>query len=118
MAPSHNSKQCWLIFSEVLWYSSEAILQDMLKISILDLSLKIINVILQLYLPGANELICVDLNGIHEYHKFNWFADNHKTSFRPTLLDLHFIEDHIGSFTGIVSVYHGNVDQQIIKYPV
>ena len=52
-APSHYLNQCWLIMSRVLWHSLSC---EMLKISILDMSLKITYLKLQLYLPGANEL--------------------------------------------------------------
>ena len=56
MATSHCLNQYWLIIiSEVLWQIS----QEMLKVSILDMSLKMItgNFRLQLHLRGGNNLI-------------------------------------------------------------
>ena len=53
-APSHYLNQCWLIINWVLWHSLS---YKMLKISILDMSLKITYLKLQPYLPGANELM-------------------------------------------------------------
>ena len=47
-APSHNLNQCWLIISKVLWHSAEGISQEMLKISVLGMRLKITNMRLQL----------------------------------------------------------------------
>ena len=48
--------QCWLIVSEILWHSPEGNLRGMLKISILDISLKTTKSKLQPHLPGAKEL--------------------------------------------------------------
>ena len=54
MAPSHYLNQYLLIMScGIQW---RAILQEMLKISILDMCLKITNFILYLHLPEASEL--------------------------------------------------------------
>ena len=52
-APSHYLNQCWLIISEVLWHSPKGKFTG--KILILDISLIITNLRLQLHLPGANE---------------------------------------------------------------
>ena len=41
---------------EVLWHTPKAISQEMLKVSILDMSLEITSLRLWPYLPGANEL--------------------------------------------------------------
>ena len=38
MAPSHYLKRCWLIISKVLWHSLKGNAQEMLKMSILDMS--------------------------------------------------------------------------------
>ena len=54
-APSHCLNQCWLIISEVLQHSPEGISPEMLKISILDINLKMTNSRLQPYFPGTNE---------------------------------------------------------------
>ena len=43
MAPSHYLMQCWLIISEVLWHSLVGRSQEIHKIAILDMSLKITN---------------------------------------------------------------------------
>ena len=56
-APSPYLNQCWLITSKVTQHSLRAIFQDMLKIFILNMSLKNINLRLQLHLPGSNQLI-------------------------------------------------------------
>ena len=48
--------QCWLIVSEILWHSPEGNLRGMLKISILDISLKTTKSKLQPHLPGAKML--------------------------------------------------------------
>ena len=58
MAPSHFLSQCSLIISEVLWPSTEGdrVSQEILKISILDMNLKISNLRLQPHLPCANDL--------------------------------------------------------------
>ena len=40
MAPSHYLNQCWLIISVLLWHSHEGNLQEIIKISILDMSFK------------------------------------------------------------------------------
>ena len=58
MAPSQYLNQFSLNINKVLWHSPSIISQEMLKISKLDMSLKITNLILQSHLPGANELIC------------------------------------------------------------
>ena len=58
MAPSHYLNQCWLIISGVLWHSPEGYSYEMLKISTLDVSLKITNSRLHPHLPGTNELTC------------------------------------------------------------
>ena len=47
---TYQLNQCWLIISEVLWHSPEN------NISILDMSLKIIDFRLQPHLPWVNEL--------------------------------------------------------------
>ena len=52
---SHYPNQCWYFISEVFWHSSEGTLEEMLKISILEMSLKITNSTLQLHVQGANE---------------------------------------------------------------
>ena len=54
MAPSHYLNQCWFIISEVLWHSPGG--NFMLKIPILNMSLKITNLRLQPHIPGTNEL--------------------------------------------------------------
>ena len=58
MAPSHFLSQCSLIISELLWPSTEGdrVSQEILKISILDMNLKINNLRLQPHLPLANDL--------------------------------------------------------------
>ena len=56
MAPSHYLNKCWLIIGEVLCHLPESNSQEILKISVIDLSLKINNVRLQLQLPGVSEL--------------------------------------------------------------
>ena len=48
----HNLIPCWLIISQVLWHSPE----QRLKISILDMGLKITDLSLKLHLLGVNEL--------------------------------------------------------------
>ena len=55
MAPSHYLNQCWLSIKMVLWYSP--ILQEVLKISIHQISLKDTFAKLLPHLPGANALI-------------------------------------------------------------
>ena len=63
VAPDHFLDQCWLIISNILWHSSEAISQEILKTSILNMSLRFTNLKLQLHLPRVNELfICGWLN--------------------------------------------------------
>ena len=58
MAPSHYLNHCSLIISEVLWPSTEGnrVSQEILKISILDMNLKIDDLRLQPHLPCANDL--------------------------------------------------------------
>ena len=58
MAPSHYLNQCSLIISEVLWPSIEGdrVSQEIPKISILDMNLKINNLRLRPHLPCANDL--------------------------------------------------------------
>ena len=53
MTPSHYLNQCWQIITGVF-------LQEMLKIAILNMSLKIANLRLDPHLPGANELTGID----------------------------------------------------------
>ena len=59
MASSHYLNQCWLIICEVFWY----LLEDSFTGNaqhiylIFNMSLKIPNVMLQLHLPGDNELM-------------------------------------------------------------
>ena len=56
MAPYHYYlNQCWLIISEVLWFSSSVNFTGNVPY-ISYMSLKIINALLQPHLPGANEL--------------------------------------------------------------
>ena len=57
-APSHYLNQCWLIISEVLWHSTQAqrtISWEMLKLSILDMSLKMTTVMYLLEAPSLTE---------------------------------------------------------------
>ena len=57
MAPSHYLNQCWLIIREVfLGIHLRTISQEILKISILDMCLKITSLWLQLHLLKTNEL--------------------------------------------------------------
>ena len=58
MTPSHYLNQCSLIISGVLWPSTESdrVSQEILKITILDMNLKINNLRLQPHLPCANDL--------------------------------------------------------------
>ena len=58
MVPRHYLNQCSLIISEVLWPSTEGnrVSQEILKISILDVNLKINNLSLLPHLPCANDL--------------------------------------------------------------
>ena len=57
MAPSHCLNQCWLIINVILWYLHlRAMSQEMLLISILEMSLTITNLRSQPHLSGANEL--------------------------------------------------------------
>ena len=56
-APSHYLNQRWLIISEVLWYWPVAISHEILKISVIDISLKMSSSRLQPHFPGVNELI-------------------------------------------------------------
>ena len=55
-APSHYLNQCWLIISEVVWLHLRAFSLEMLKISILDMSLKMTNLRFHSNLPGVSEL--------------------------------------------------------------
>ena len=69
MAPSHYLNQLWLLTSKVLWHSLRAISPEMLKISILDLNLKITNLKLQPHLPRvwqhqADTWLNVDLSSM------------------------------------------------------
>ena len=56
-APSHYLNQCWLIINDVFWHSTENNFTGNDYISIPDNSLKITDLRLQPYLPGANALI-------------------------------------------------------------
>ena len=58
MAPSHYLNQCSPIISEVLWPSTEGniVSQEIPKISILDMNVKIDNLRSQPHLPCANDL--------------------------------------------------------------
>ena len=58
MAPSHYLNQCSLIISEVLWPSTEGniVSQEIFKIFILDINLRINTLRLQPHLPCANDL--------------------------------------------------------------
>ena len=58
MVTRHYPNQCSLIISEVLWPSTEGnrVSQEILKISILDVNLKINNLKLLPNLPCANDL--------------------------------------------------------------
>ena len=62
-APSHYLQQYWITISGVLWLS-----QEMFKISILDMSLKITNLKLQRHLSKANELKQIQTNKIIADH--------------------------------------------------
>ena len=64
MAPSHHLNQYWLIIGNILWHSPEAISQEMLRISIPDMSFKITNLRVHPHFPGANELITVNFHFI------------------------------------------------------
>ena len=68
-APSHYLNQYWLIISNVLWCSLMAISQISLKISILDVRLKITNSRSQPHLPVASGLnyciLCRSILYIH-----------------------------------------------------
>ena len=57
MVSSHYLNKCWLIISEVLWHL-RAISQEVIQTSVLDLSLKINNLRLELFLLGASEWEC------------------------------------------------------------
>ena len=61
-APSHYLNQCWVIISQVWWHSLRVISQEMLQISITDITLKMTNLNLEQHPPGANELTCYVLN--------------------------------------------------------
>ena len=61
MAPTHYLSQRLLIINEVSWHSPMAISQEMLNISILDISLKITILKLLPHLPWANELSSIAL---------------------------------------------------------
>ena len=67
MAPSHYLNQCWLIISEVLWHSPEVNSTGSAQYIYLSLTwvwkLLINYLWLQLYLPGANELIPLHQQG-------------------------------------------------------
>ena len=70
MAPSHYLNQFWLLTSKVLWHSLRAISPEMLKISILDMNLKITNLKLQPHLPRvwqhqADTWLNVDLSSMN-----------------------------------------------------
>ena len=93
-APSYYLNQCWQSLGTHgihLW----AIWQEMLKISLLDVSLKIINFILQLHHPGENELRCM----IHSYTKSTQSFDdlnsfikdiaNHETTLAYVMFWIH-----------------------------
>ena len=54
-APSHYMNQWWLIINNVLGHSPEGISQEMLQISIIDVTLKMTSLKLQ-HFPGAIEL--------------------------------------------------------------
>ena len=49
-------EQCWLSISEVLWHSPESNFQEMFKMSILDMSLEITHLQLELYLWGRDQM--------------------------------------------------------------
>ena len=70
MALSHYLNQCSLIISEVLRHSTECyrVSQEILKISILDMNLKINNLRLQPHLPCAND------------SRYFWSADHERQS--------------------------------------
>ena len=56
-APSHYLNWCWLVISEVFWHSPEGnFTGNLLKIFILNMSLKIHSFRLQRHLPWASEL--------------------------------------------------------------
>ena len=61
MAPNHYLTQCPLIISEVFWASTEGntVSQELFKISILDMNLKIINLRLQPHLKGGSPILDV-----------------------------------------------------------
>ena len=76
MAPSHYLRQCWQIISvRSSHIPLRAILQEMLKIFILDMSLKII----YLYLPGANQSkyfsVIHSVGFVHTCTKRKWKKD-------------------------------------------
>ena len=54
-APSHYLNQCWLNICQVLWHYLREISQEIFRISIPDIILKITNTRLWPHLPGANE---------------------------------------------------------------
>ena len=75
-ASSHYLKQCWLIISKVFGIHLMAVSKEMLKTYILNMSVKITNLRLQLHQPGASELICCTmcmLINTKQYHQAKFF---------------------------------------------
>ena len=70
-APSHYLNQCWLIIRGVLWHTSE-VLQELLKVSIQDMSLKKTFWKIFSNPPGANELR-------------TFYPDNNKMSYQALI---------------------------------
>ena len=95
MAPSYYLNQCSLIICEVLWPSTEGnrVSQEILKISILDMNLKINDLRLQPHLPCANDL------------RYFWPADQ-REAVQPWCLEIPCCEHTIWT---ISIIYHYGV---------
>ena len=85
MAPSHYLNQsCWLIISEVCGIHLRENSQEMPKISILDMSLKVTHLRLQPQLPGTNESLNWGLNYAGRWYFEMYFCERNNCIFIQT----------------------------------
>ena len=80
-APSHYPNQCWLIISDAYWHSPDNNFTGNVKISILDMSLTITSLRLQLHLPEPMcwENYSQNVSKIikkHEHVQVFWFGSS------------------------------------------
>ena len=72
MAPSYYFNQWWLIINRILWHSPDNILQEMLKISIHKICLKIVLLMLldDWFILVLSNFMAISLKDIHSQLKF------------------------------------------------